>query len=163
MAYMRVAQQIQRRTQVFTRALHTSASEAFEDPAWKEKEDVEITSNDFYQIPGEKNEQKHDLPYVFSVPEIMTMPGNSLSASFLTDGTQKSSMAGKYRDDSQIPTVSSRILYRYLYCSQISGRAFWDSQIGLILFKVQKGSKLKWHMIPSFINWIVMIRSENSD
>ncbi|KAJ6862158.1 hypothetical protein NC652_039104 [Populus alba x Populus x berolinensis] len=93
-------------------------------------------------------------------------------------------MAGKYRDDSHIPTVSSSgRLYRYLYCFWevlcFENRAFCDSLISLLffpfffspsrlhelgfLFKVQKGSELKWYMIPSFIVWIVMIRSKNSD
>ncbi|KAF9662067.1 hypothetical protein SADUNF_Sadunf18G0014900 [Salix dunnii] len=48
MAYMRVVQQIQGRTQVFTRALHTSASKAFKDLPWKERGDAEITAYDFY-------------------------------------------------------------------------------------------------------------------
>ena len=76
-------------------------------------------------------------------------------------GHKKSAMAGKYRDDSHIPTVSSsRRLYRYLYCFWevlcFENRAFCDSLISLLFFyffflplgctnwalqfKVQKGS-----------------------
>ncbi|KAJ6856340.1 hypothetical protein NC651_038065 [Populus alba x Populus x berolinensis] len=48
-------------------------------------------------------------------------------------------MAGKYRDDSHIPTVSSSgRLYRYLYCFWevlcFENRAFCDSLISLLFF-----------------------------
>lgn len=45
---MKLGQQIQGRTRVFTRALHTSASKAFKDLAWKERGDAETTAHDFY-------------------------------------------------------------------------------------------------------------------
>jgi hypothetical protein len=48
MAYMKLGQQIQGRTRVFTRALHTSPSKAFKDLAWKERGDAETTAHDFY-------------------------------------------------------------------------------------------------------------------